>query len=322
MLWVVGLSSALLRSPHLHALTVSEGSATDGNQVLRLEGTIEVGDLAKLNAALQRATTPVTLSLDSFGGNVTEVDRMATLIRAANVNVRVENGDICASACFLLFAAGSSRFAGKNSFIGVHSASVSGSENTSTLAMTTLIARVAADLGVPSSIIGKLVTTAPGEITWLDAADLESMNVDVAPPGLAVAETAEFRGYYTCAQGLTKLVLRVPTSSSGGEQSAVFAFSAAPTNTWVPHGSFSMRGRIDLSGGTIRLKPAAWIDRPGPLWSMVGLDGASDDGGLSFSGNVTRAPGCREFFVARARWQAGVTLAFPKGTILGRVRAR
>jgi hypothetical protein len=226
---------------------------------------------------------------------------MATLIRAASVNVRVENGDICASACFLLFAAGVSRSAGKHSYIGVHSASISGTESASTLAVTTLIAREAADLGVPSSIIGKLVTTAPGEITWLDAGDLESMNVNVTSPEFAVAQTAEFRGYYTCGQGVTKVVLRVPANSSGGEQSAEFAFSATPTNTWVPHGSFSMRGHIDLSGGTIRLRPVAWIDRPGPLWSMVGLDGVSDDGGLSFSGNVTRAPGCREFFVTRAR---------------------
>jgi hypothetical protein len=45
--------------------------------------------------------------------------------------------------------------------------------------MTTLMARDAADLGVPPAIIGKMVQTTPGRIEWLTRSDLVSMNVTV-----------------------------------------------------------------------------------------------------------------------------------------------
>ncbi len=43
--------------------------------------------------------------------------------------------------------------------------------------LTTLLARDAAACGVPPGILGKLVTTHPGRITWLSHADLTSMGV-------------------------------------------------------------------------------------------------------------------------------------------------
>jgi hypothetical protein len=78
-----------------------------------------------------------------------------------------------------MFSAGVTRYAGKNSFIGVHSASVNGKETPASLAVTTLIARDAAAYGVPASVVGKIVTTMPGQITWLSSADLGAMHVVV-----------------------------------------------------------------------------------------------------------------------------------------------
>lgn len=51
--------------------------------------------------------------------------------------------------------------------VGVHSAAAGGVETTGTQAVTTMMARMANDLGVPPAVIGKMVTTLPDRMTWL-----------------------------------------------------------------------------------------------------------------------------------------------------------
>ncbi len=105
---------------------------------------------------------------------------MARLIRMLHVPVVVPDHAVCASACFMLFAAGRDKVAEPGAMVGVHSASVSGGNETmDSLGVTTLMAREAAQYGVPAGITGRMVTTAPGQMAWLSRADLESMDVRV-----------------------------------------------------------------------------------------------------------------------------------------------
>ena len=88
---------------------------------------------------------------------------------------------MCASACFLLFAAGARRIAGPSALIGVHSVSNgAGSEDLNTMGFTTALARDASDYNVPAQIIGELVTMKPGQITWLNVSELTSMGVTLS----------------------------------------------------------------------------------------------------------------------------------------------
>lgn len=61
--------------------------------------------------------------------------------------------------------------------IGVHSASLSGDENLLTLDVTALMARNAAALGVPPSVLGRMITTVPLDMAWLTDDELRQMNV-------------------------------------------------------------------------------------------------------------------------------------------------
>jgi cell division protein FtsN len=70
---------------------------------------------------------------------------------------------------------------GPNALIGVHSASENGEENLTSMGVTTAFARDVAAYGVPDSIIGKLVQTEPGRMTWLTPSDLKPMGVVVLP---------------------------------------------------------------------------------------------------------------------------------------------
>ena len=108
---------------------------------------------------------------------------------------------------------------------------------------------------------------------------------------------ALFRGSYICARGLTALVLRILTPSSASETRAQFSFGPSQLNPSVTAGSFSMVGHVDLSRGTMTLRPIEWIQKPEP-YVMVGLEGTSSDGGRSFYGRVVGA-GCDSFSMLR-----------------------
>jgi hypothetical protein len=66
-------------------------------------------------------------------------------------------------------------------------------------------------------------------------------------------------GTYTCGQGLTDLRLTI-NDSGGGAQTAIFAFSADPSNPGVPSGSYTMTGNYSASG--LVLKEDHWINQP------------------------------------------------------------
>jgi hypothetical protein len=124
--------------------------------------------------------------LNSIGGNLGEASRLAQLVRDGNLSTAVAEGDSCASACFLVFAAGAAKFAEHGARIGVHGASdPSGKETIESGAATVLLARAIRELGVPAAIIGKMVVTRPNEVVWLTPDELRSMGATmVGKPAL------------------------------------------------------------------------------------------------------------------------------------------
>jgi hypothetical protein len=84
----------------------------------------------------------------------------------------------------LIFASAKRKFASHTARIGVHIVidSASGVETVEAKAVTTELARACADRGVPSSIIGRMVTTPPGQMAWLSEAELASMGAKFIPP--------------------------------------------------------------------------------------------------------------------------------------------
>jgi len=152
------------------------------NKVLVLaEGEIVDGDLSRLGIYLQKlrqSSSIIGIDLDSPGGTIVESEGIANLIRQNQLFTVVGEQQRCVSACFLIFAAGSKRFAANDALIGVHSASTAdGRETIASMAMTTAVARDAAAFGIPDNILGKLVATGPGGVSWLTHDDLATMNV-------------------------------------------------------------------------------------------------------------------------------------------------
>jgi hypothetical protein len=172
------------------ALTIPEAGAhliytttpfRDGRVILRARGVVDQGDAARLHAALGKAAhlgQVASIAFDSPGGNVAEGIALAREVQRSGLPLVVAGRQTCASICFLIFAAAPVRYVARTARVGVHSASdLAGRESQGSFAATTILARAAAGYGVPPDILGKMVATGPGQITWLTDRDLASMGV-------------------------------------------------------------------------------------------------------------------------------------------------
>lgn len=100
-------------SLHAEAATFAFSESSDIAVTLRVDGEIRKGDYLKMldtivsNPLLFMKSNFVVL--DSPGGDVHETEKIASVIEKVGYATRVDRGDSCASACFMLYVAGAIR---------------------------------------------------------------------------------------------------------------------------------------------------------------------------------------------------------------------
>ena len=163
------------------AAEIKSFNLKDDSVELSVSGDIAPGDAdllkARIKAANDAGKQVTSLQLNSAGGNLLEAVRLADAVRFARMSTNVGQSATCASACFLIFAAGETKYANYRARIGVHGAADKGVESR---AATTSMADVAKELDVPWSIIRRMINTPPGEVEWLSLADLRLMGTKVS----------------------------------------------------------------------------------------------------------------------------------------------
>jgi hypothetical protein len=257
---LVGMALLLLGAPRAGAMNFKRLAPHDPKVVIAASGEIVPGDDRKLHdfvAALPNDVTVVGIILDSPGGNLLEGVRLAATVQ--NSHIQTGAVKMCASACFLIFAAGTEKFVfGNQTRVGVHSASEATGETELSQAITTRMARMARGLHVPPEIIGRMVSTPPSDMAWLTHDELLSIpNTKFVP-------------------------LETETASNGGYQpgsplrpgAAAAAVASAPTPQPLPANSQTFlpdpaQNRAFLAGKQARADWENWI---------AGLSGDSRDG--------------------------------------------
>jgi Clp protease len=114
----------------LCAIAPLSNASTYGSKVfpngfgITIEGKLEKGDgqkfvayYTRLAAKLRKPLTSITLN--SPGGNIADAWKIGTIIQTTGATTQVRGGT-CASACFLIWAAGKRRLADPLSLLGVH----------------------------------------------------------------------------------------------------------------------------------------------------------------------------------------------------------
>lgn len=176
--WIVAAAVAISVS-RSNAAEIKSAATKDGRIVVSITGEIAPGDTANLQTAIKSANDAGKLAtsvrLNSIGGNLIEGVKLAEAVKFAKMATNVGLNATCASACFLIFAAGEAKYANYSARVGVHGASDQGEETIRSSAATVSMARVAKDLGVPAAIVGRMVVTPPNDMVWLSPSDLQSM---------------------------------------------------------------------------------------------------------------------------------------------------
>jgi hypothetical protein len=158
---------------------------------ISVRGPIETGDATRFVAMLndllhaRPGAQILVVDLDTPGGMVQEGEAMATIIKLNGYSTGIYPGSTCASACSLMFFAGSKKVFGAGARIGVHRASLSNShtETADTIDTSLSIAESLRSLGASKSVVAKLLATPPNGMSWLTAGDLVGVRgVIFGPP--------------------------------------------------------------------------------------------------------------------------------------------
>ena len=180
MFRVLCLSLAVLLPGTCSALEIRRVDACSG-VVLRMRGDINQGDYSRFRSHFKRNELIVGLDLSSDGGDLEEGLLIANLVRRKKLPVYVAGE--CDSVCAFIFFSAAKRYFGQQSKIGVHSVSDSRDiEDPGSIPLTVKLARLSAKLGVPNAAIGKMVTTRPRRISYLDQADLSALDASAGNP--------------------------------------------------------------------------------------------------------------------------------------------
>jgi len=182
---ILGLLCAICLSAGAGAAALLEETLRSGHVALHLVGRIESKDAASFVAAVNKLTGAGkhidVVSLNSTGGQLEEGALIAGAIKASRLATRVEDGALCASACFLAFAAGDPRTAHPNAYIGVHQAADhDGRQSYKSREATRAMVEFARQLGVSSTITDKMGRTPSDSLEWLSSRDLRSMGATVS----------------------------------------------------------------------------------------------------------------------------------------------
>ena len=178
----------LIALPHPAGAFRIKRVGTDSGTVLRLRGDVTAGDYRRLKKLLQNGSV-VGLEISSGGGSLEAGLDIARAVRDKGLVVYASKE--CDSVCADIFFAAKERYMGRGCKIGVHSVSNDrGKEDADSARSTIRTSRLLVGLGVPHSIIGKIVATPPAKITYLDNRDLAGLNVHRTNP---------FRNIYNAA---------------------------------------------------------------------------------------------------------------------------
>jgi len=156
----------------------AEVTATARN-VITISGEVVNGDADKFAAIAVTAPADILVILSSRGGRILESMMIGEAIHARHFATGIPNDVTCASACGLIWLAGTPRYIGSTGKVGFHAAYVvkegvaseAGSGNA-------LIGAYLTKLGLSYGAIFYITSAAPDDMTWLHPADAKRIGIE------------------------------------------------------------------------------------------------------------------------------------------------
>lgn len=153
-------------------LTPTENALIADGEIYQGDGMKAV-EYLRNNPELEKTNT---VFLNSNGGVIAESQWLAKIFRDTKMKTVVRTNGYCVSACFELWAAGTTRVAGSGARIGVHRIHINGHETVETQSDTIAYATRVSKLGVPRAILASMMMQPSAGMYYLTDDDIASMN--------------------------------------------------------------------------------------------------------------------------------------------------
>ncbi|XVJ68996.1 MAG: hypothetical protein HEQ39_04545 [Rhizobacter sp.] len=163
---------------------------------LHIDGDIRDGDAERVAKLLSQSQRVDIFFVNSLGGDVLEAINIASLVEGAKAQVVVKKGELCASACFFVFIAGTYRFAtgfrGEQGempsqverrkgfrFVGIHRPYLSSKSETTANSINKQkrimenVRGYLSEKAVPQYLIDEMMSRPSNDTYWLRPKDLE-----------------------------------------------------------------------------------------------------------------------------------------------------
>ncbi len=147
--------------------------------IIVIDGIITMEDQANFTTAATASNSAVVV-LNSQGGATLSALEMGKTIRLKGFATAVPENALCASACALMWLAGSPRYIGEGAHIGFHASYI---DRNGTLAESgvanALVGAYLNQLGLSQKAVAFVTSAPPQGMEWLDASKAQSIGVDV-----------------------------------------------------------------------------------------------------------------------------------------------
>jgi hypothetical protein len=151
--------------------------STNGSEI-HLSGKVEIGDFEKFEAVAATADNAI-VSLASPGGLLDEGLRIGARIRERGFSTAVPDGAVCASACGLIWLAGTSRFVEGNGRVGFHAIYVADDDHSISAPGNALVGSYMARLGYSDLAVAYATEAGPSDMRWLTPSNASFLGIAV-----------------------------------------------------------------------------------------------------------------------------------------------
>jgi hypothetical protein len=152
----------------------TRGEEAGDRVVLVMSGMIGRGSYREFRRAVSRSKAEVVV-LEGPGGILGEALLIAEEVRRRGLTTIVAADRRCASACAIIFLAGRTKHMGPGAAVGLHAASFE--NGVADPQATSIMAGYLRQLGVPSSTLQRMASTAPQDIRWLTRAEKKALRI-------------------------------------------------------------------------------------------------------------------------------------------------
>lgn len=234
-----------------------------GVRILRAGSEIEIsgpftwGLAQQFTAALAAAPQAHVVHLDSIGGRIGVALSVRDIIVAHRLDTYVSQ--LCASACTLVFLAGTKRWLGPNGRLGFHSGSAAG--GASRFANISFRQYYEQD-GLPAAFLNQVFRTTPRNLWFPTVPELIAAHVvtDRAPDGLfAVSGFGPHPDLAKAARALLKLPIYAALRKTDPDWPELLALWDRTIVTGQPITAFGAEARAHIVRATRTLLPVAPI---------------------------------------------------------------